>query len=232
MFSIIFPKKKGIFMNFITSYYWQQGEGVPNATSLLLQQFSCEKRGRSIVFGCVCEGSKADDTSGIASGYMTERLQVWLYEEALAKCRNAQGRKLPTLGEGVRRTIWQTDGELGGICSSVCGLLCIDKRFLFFYRGQSELYLLNSRFGRANLTRLSARTEGIVLQWGEIQKGAGILLATHDFCQGVGEQSVRECLAVKEIDTKERADKRLKELGCEAERRKVRNAGAILVLAG
>lgn len=219
-------------MKFITSYYWRQGEDAPNSTSLLLQQLSRRKGEEDILLACVCEGGKAADTSVIASGYMTERLQVWFYEKALPQCSSGRTKRIPALKEGLCRTILQTDGELGGICPPVCGLLCTDSSFLFFYRGQPELYLLNSRFGKPNLRRLSAERETLGLQYGEIQKGAGVLLATHDFCQRVGKQALRECLAVREIHTKEQADKRLKELGGEAERRKVENAGAILVLAG
>lgn len=218
-------------MKFITSYYWQQGEDVPNSTSLLLHQLSRRKGEEDILLACVCEGSEAVDNSVIAGGYMTERLQVWFYEKALPQCSSGRAKRIPALKEGLRRTILQTVGELGGICPPVCGLFCMDSSLLLFYRGQPELYLLNNRFGNANLRRLSVRTEELVLQYGEIQKDAGVLLATHDFCTRVGEQALRECLAVREIHTKEQADKRLKELGDEAERRKAENAAAVLALA-
>lgn len=218
-------------MKFITAYYWQQGEEAPNSTSLLLQQLSRRKGEEELLLACVCEGSETAHTSVISSGYMTERLQVWFYEKALPQCRSGGTKRLPLLKEGLRRAILQTEGELGGICPPLCGLICIDSSLLLFHRGQPELYLLNSRFGKSNVRRLSAGREALELQYGEIQKGAGILLATRDFCERVGEQDLRECLAVGEIHTKEQADKRLRELGGEAERRKAKNAAAVLALA-
>ncbi len=215
---------------------------MPNSTSLLLQQLSRKRGKENLLFACVCEeerekvGEKAGKAvqwncqPGTSSGYMTERLHVWFYEKALVHCRNRGTGGFSVLGEGLKQAILQTDRELGGVDMPVCGLICIESDFLFFYRGRSELYLLNSRFERANLRRLSDKAETLALQYGTIQKGAGILLATHDFCQRLGEQPLRECLAVREICVQEQADKRLGELSREAERRNAKNAGAVLVL--
>lgn len=229
-------------MDFITSYYWQQGKNVHNSSSLLLQQLSFKKGKGQLLLACVCEEEqerrypktqirRQTYGAGCVSGYMTQRLDVWFHERAVKHLGGRKKGSVSALEKELSDIIQKTDSELGGICVSLCGLLCKGRDFLLFYRGGTELYLLNTRFGRANLRSLSGESETLSLQCGEIRKGAGVLLAVRGFCEGVGEQPLRECLAAGETSTQERADKRLTELGYETERRNMNNVGAILVFA-
>jgi len=92
-------------MEFISSYYWQQGE---NASTLLLQQ--CQLGKTTVFFACVCEGENAKE--GVAGGYLSERLLGWFRGLRFAKAVRRPERFLAKQALRLEELLTETDKEL------------------------------------------------------------------------------------------------------------------------
>ncbi len=67
------------------------------------------------------------------------------------------------------------------------------------------------------------------LQRGCMEPGIGILLASDSFCENIPQESLLNCLAVKDIHDSRQTHKRVQELGSAAERQGGSNMAALLL---
>ena len=187
-------------MEYLSGYYWQQGEGV---TSLVLKQLVYRKSGVPVLFGCM-------QSSG--NGQVTEELVNWFYEEGVHLCEKRGGAS-----ERLELRLEKGIGKLleGRSEVSFTVLFGAQECFWIWSQGAQKVYLLNSRFGRPHAKCIVGEEE--VCVWsGELQQGVGILVATEDFCSRISQEQLQECLAVTELDSEERVQKRMDELGRKA----------------
>ncbi len=233
-------------MEYLTAHYWQQED---EGTTLVLQHLMYRKEQLPMVFACVCR-SQGD----MGEGCFTKQLTDWFQWEGRELLRRDKGEVL----EQTKKTFCQVFAKLEEQMTqyartlgreyappSFCGILCVDKRFLLFHRGEQKIFLLNTRFERASCKELfgkerassrelSGRGEallhGLTAACGILEPKLGILLATEGFCDKLSKQQLCECLSSKELSSPQRLQKRLKELGDEAARQGAKGQGAILVV--
>lgn len=209
-------------MKFMAGYYRQREE----SAALLLQHFVCG--GVPVCLGCICGGDSHG--AGIAGGLFTglllrefRRLSLW----------KAVQRPEKTLRE-MERVIYKCREN----CSAThdfwtVGILCVGESFLIFSEGGTRIVLCNTGFGRPALHEIGetgrAGGQPLQLQWGSMERGIGILLASDSFCENNPQESLLSCLAVKDIQDSRQTQKRVQELGRAAERRGGRNMAALLL---
>lgn len=215
-------------MQFLSAYYWQQAWD-ENASALLLQQYICE--GVRVHFSCVCRGRDG----GRAGGYMTERLLCWFRGLNLKKLARTPEKALEKTKTGLGRLILEADEELvdagvsGAGETALAGIFCVGGDYFLFCRGEQRMYLINTGFGRAHISRLGAEGGEIFVQRGTLQPDIGLLFAVDPFWEHVTERMIKEGLFVREVVTEEQMRKHLNELGEEARRRGGKDMAAVFV---
>jgi len=224
--------ERKVRMEFFTAHYLQQGA---TETALVLQHLVYPKDGRTMVFACVCKGKEMQGGERFIG-----LLQEWFRREGRELLRRDVGVLLEQSERQFRRAFtelerqWRTYSEKqgrGNDATKLCGIFCVDERFLLFCRGGQGIYLLNTRFERPSCKKLVTREEGkaIYTECGWLEPGVGILLATESFCECLTEQQLCECLSARELSDGKRMQKRLKELGEEGVRQGAKHQGAVLI---
>ena len=120
---------------------------------------------------------------------------------------------------------------------------------MLFHRGGQNIYQINTRFLRPNVKKIAGEgtevcgsggcgegQERFCIKQGISQPGAGVLLATASFCSNLTEEMLKECMEMESLRTQRQLDKRLGELGREAEIRakaaeRGKGLGAVLVVS-
>lgn len=221
-------------MKFLSADYWQQDRN-ENASGLLLQQYVCG--GIRVHFSCVCRGQAGD---GRAGGYMTEHFLWWFRGLSLKRLTRKPEKALKEAETGLRRIIMRADGELAdaglartGLAragkTALAGIFCVGEEFFYFCRGDQRIYLINTGFGRAHISRLGMEREGLFFQRGILQPDVGLLFVVGSFWEHVTEQMIKEGLFVGEVVTEEQMRKHLNELGEEAQRQGGKDMAAVFV---
>ena len=224
-------------MKYLSSFYWRQKDGIPNRTSVLLQQGTCGRN--SVLFACVC--TDGHTAAGRASGYLTGQLSEWFYRWGMKNLSRGGEKKIREMQEGIAEAVCKIDQELltneksrGVLCreaaADLAGIVCVEDNFVLFYRGAQRIYHINTKCLRPHLKCLTGEQERDIfcrtshcggtlnIKSGVIQPETGILLATESFCKGLEEKMLAECLSVSQLSTQSKLDKHIRELGAEAER--------------
>lgn len=209
-------------MEFMTGYYRQKED----STALLLQQYVC--RGVPVCFGCVCGGESLE--AGITGGSFTGKL----LEEFRKLNLPREVKRQPECLKKMERQLYQ--------CRESCavppdfwtaGILCMGEEVLLFYEGAVRIALCNTGFGRPALQEIGRndRTQEteLQLQRGSMEVGIGILLASESFYEKIPGEDMGSCLWVKDISNPRQAQKRLQELGRQAQRQGGRQMGALFL---
>lgn len=212
-------------MEYITAYFWQPKN---NACSLLLQQ-AIYRTGQPVLFACICGESKQQKNNPAAGVYLTECLREKFYQEVISR-RGKPEKRIYLLGRRLLKTIARAETELKQKNISLCGILCIDNYFYVFSQN-SEIWMHNTRFGRAHTERIIEGAETVNLQYGVLEKGVGILLGSNGLWKGTDAKRVQECLMVEEIRENAGAERHLKELCVEAQTKSVTDTAAVLLVS-
>ncbi|MCM1191328.1 MAG: hypothetical protein NC123_06020 [Butyrivibrio sp.] len=203
-------------MEYLTTCYRRQGE---SGCSLLLQQFLCRRT--PVCFACLCTA----ESSGICRD-TAESLLNW-------------SRGIPWHRAAARPALWlkRFEKELTDITDLSGGaarrgrrltlLLGVGEELLALGGGQN-LFLLSTSFGRGRAVELPGQFRGC------LEAGAGLLLATDGFLEGVDRRSLEETLGLREIRTEEQAERRLKELAASGGQTTIpgKEPAAAILLAG
>lgn len=214
-------------MQFLTTYYWQQARN-ENASGLLLQQYVCG--GVRVHFSCVCKGRDGDDRAG---GYMMEQLLWWFRGLSLKRIARRPERALAEAEAGLKRVVLRVDGELAAAgpaetgSAALVGIFCVGEELLLFCRGGQRIYLVNTGFGRAHISRIGQESGELFVERAILQPDIGLLFGVESFWEHVTERMIREGLSVRELVTEEQMKKHLNELGEEAQRRGGRDMAAV-----
>ncbi len=199
-------------------YRQREGSG-----SLLLQHYICG--GVPVFLGCVCGGD--DPGAGMAGGIFTGRLLGEFRSFRLGRAVKRPEKYLEKMEEAVyrhRESSFLRDGFYA------VGILCIGEVFLSFSQDGAKIILCNTGFGRPVLSEIGAEDgTGLHFWRGTMESGIGILLAPDGFCKNIPMEDMAHCLDVKAIRDSGQAQKRVRELGCMAERRGGRNMAALLL---
>ena len=215
-------------MEFLTSYYWRQGEGSEGGTSLILRQGTL--REIPLAFACLC----TDSQGGRETDYITGQLLEWYRMNSGAFVSRRGGVKIERMREKLRNALERIEDEFysegkkqGGRekrqNSDLSGILCAGGSFLLFFRGTHRIYLANTRFLRPHLKPKAAgecggRDRELHMESGRMEPGIGVLLATATFYGCLAEKDLAQCLEADRLRSQIQLDKRLEELGREAEK--------------
>ncbi|WP_318709579.1 hypothetical protein [Candidatus Acetatifactor stercoripullorum] len=248
--------------DFLTSCYHKRGAGKKDGVSLLLQQGTC--RQTALAFACVCCDPAAAGGDRYFTGQLLlwyRRMGALL----CAKGRGTESRAVKeSLERALRRVdeeLLDYRTKMSGKCAGkgaekgagkdieVSGILCGGDGFLLFHRGGQSIYQINTRFLRPNVKKIAGENtevcgsggcgegqERFCIKQGILQPGAGVLLATASFCSNLTEEMLKGCMEMESLRTQRQLDKRLGELGREAEIRakaaeRGKGLGAALVVS-
>lgn len=210
-------------MQYLTTYYWQQGEH--NATSLVLQQVYLKKTKTPMVLACIC----TDTTVGDRGRRFAIGLTDWFYATGLPLCDRGGKKVEKALSDSLERYLAKNDLQ-----SRMAGVLCVGHSLWMFRQGGQEICLLNTRNLRPNCRDMGTEekeADRISFQRGSIERGVGILLATEGLYRQISREVLAECLDMGKLRSQSRLDKRLRELGCKGEAQGGMDMGAILLTA-
>lgn len=216
-------------MKYLSAYYWQQS----SRSTLVLKHLVYHKNQRNVVWGCICSGKDANDQE-INRFYMGELIE-WFYKEGITLCQ----KHMLTGGElahSLQRKVHRLDKWLlkkGNRVPGQAGVVCVQNQFMIWGRGGVRIVLLNTSFGHAHTKLLLEESQSQMpeLYTGVLESGVGILVAESCFGKYVTDESLKECLEIKELTSEKRMQKRLKELGEAAHGKEGESGAALMVLA-
>lgn len=221
-------------MHLQTTSYFQPAI---NHSALLLQHYTIDTI--PLCFACICPAE--DPVKGRAAAYLTEQLLHWFRNLPWRKFVKDPEKHLLRTETKLQRVMERTMKELTSSNIlfpeeqlSFAGIFCVDEHFLLFCHGTPQIYLLNRNLGRGALQCISDNLassvdESVTFHHGLLQTDIGLLLATDTFCVNVDRQELKDCLYVKEVQTKDRARRHLQELGRRGEVWGNCHMGAILI---
>lgn len=234
-------------MKYIASAYWEKGNvRLINEDSLLLLQ-SLTVRGR-VLLAAVCDGMGGMEQGECASGYLTEELITWYYDNLIP----AIGKKKPiwVIRRSFQRKLYQifrrmevygNNHEIAmGTTMSV--LVLWEKRYLIWHLGDCRIYCLTEKKGfvkgtverktvlltkdhNADRNKLTKCVGSFVPYFvpdftvGIIPREGTFLLCSDGFWHLIKEEEMEQVLSPKELTDERQIEKRLRELGKAAIRR-------------
>ncbi|MDE6926824.1 MAG: hypothetical protein K2P59_16505 [Acetatifactor sp.] len=209
-------------MELMTGYYRQKEDH----TALLLQQYVC--RGVPVCLGCICGGESRE--AGMAGGLFTGQLREEFCGSDLLKAVENRERFL----RGMERQLCKSRESCGAPTDfRTAGILCVGERFLLFSQGEVKIVLCNAGFGRPALQEIMGgkgeERQRLRIQWGSMEMGIGILLASESLYRAIPQEDMENCLWVKNINDSRQTQKRVQELGRAAEKRNGKGMGALLL---
>lgn len=216
-----------------TSYF----QSTQNHSALLLQHYQISSI--PLCLACICDAK--DPAQGKAAAYLTEQLLCWFRDLPWKKLTRNPEKHLPRIEQQLYDHLSNIAEELttahllsSNAHLSIAGILVIDEHFLLFLKGTSQIYLLNRSFNRGAIQCVSDEIwkqpqARIVFRQGLLQPDVGLLLATESFCSCADKRELQECLYVKDMQSADRAQRHLHELGRRSEVRGGRNMGAVLI---
>ena len=211
-------------MQYFATHYWQTAGD--NATSLVLQQAYHKRHKMPVLLACVCT-----DPKGRYDGRrIGENLKVWFYDTALPFCGKSGRKGAEPVMEKLNKTLTQSMGETE---ADLAGIFCAGSSFQIFQKGKAQICILNDRNHHANCRKLQMNVspEKIAVQRGILQRNVGILLTSEGFHAAVPHRIIEECLQVREMNSQNRVETRLRELGGFGEESAGRNMGAVLLVS-
>lgn len=216
----------------MVSVYWEKGpvRSVNQDSLVVLQALTL--RGR-VLMAAVCDGMGGMDAGECASGYLTEELVTWFYDgllDLIAKkkplwvIRRSAERKVYQVQSRLERYAAKRSLELGTTMSL---LVLWEKKYLLWHLGDSRIYRLSG--GRKNKISLLTKdhTQGSNrltkcvgsfgffmpdFKMGTVGKNEAFLLCSDGFRNRMDIGEIGEILNPGQM-TKERCDRRLREIG-------------------
>ena len=221
-------------MRIQTSSYFQP---TTNHSALLLQHYQIKTV--PLCFACIC--SAETPVRGKAAAYLTEQLLHWFRDLPWKKLIQNPEKSLPGIETKLKKVLENTLKEL--ISSNhypsktqlpLAGIFIIGEHFLLFRQGTPQIFLMNQNFGRGAIQCISDNLDSsvnkhITFQQGLLQMDIGLLLATDTFCFSADRQELKDCLYVKDVQTKGQANRHLQELGRHGEERGSCHMAAVLI---
>ena len=191
-------------MRIITSYIWERPvDGGKSPASLVLQQVKV--RGREVCLLCI-SSSPCPETGG----HLAEQLVDWFHKVCLPACEDRRAPLPKELLEPELRRIRKDQAiqapKAPEDVPDYGGMLLIGSRFCLFGEGEVTVQLVNYRYNRPQLKRLTAPL------YGRIQKGAGLLLHTPALVSYLEPEEVCQILHGEGVWREERMERRLREL--------------------
>lgn len=192
-------------MKYVASYSWHPEKACLQGDSLLLQQLHCGKV--PMILACVSTGD-----------YLTGRLLDWFYREGRRLCGKEKWKKVQKMQESLCRVLHQTCRESKAM-PDFAGIVCVGSHYMLFYRGRQRICLINTKFLRSNVKRLTGpdlnrqKSESdFCTEQGTMQTGIGILLALESFYEKITDEMLKECLERASIRSRGQLTKHLGEL--------------------
>lgn len=173
-----------------------------------------------------------------AGGYLTGRLLAWCRGFPWVSLAKRKEKYFAGIRGGLEEAIEQAQRELwdSGLTEKgeevdLAGMLCVEEKVVLFGRGRHRIFLLNSLFGKGYAQELTRDRDcgGLWFWEGGMERNVGIMLASGTFASCIPQRLLQEALNVNETFTQEQADRRLRELAREGERRGGRNMAAVVL---
>lgn len=245
----IYEKNQGKKRKNMVSVYWEKGpvRSVNQDSLVVLQALTL--RGR-VLLAAVCDGMGGMDAGECASGYLTEELVTWFYDGLLTAI--AKKKPLWVIRRSAERKVYQVQSRLGryaakrdlALGTTMSLLVLWEKKYLIWHLGDSRIYRLSG--GKKNKISLltkdhiqgSNRLTKCVgsfgfftpdFKMGTIRKNEAFLLCSDGFRNHTDMKEIGEILSPEKM-TKDKCDRRLREIGEAVMRRGERdNLSAIYV---
>ena len=209
-------------MKYLSAYYWQQED----KNSLVLKHLVYRKNNFPVVFGCI-----SDDT------HYNSLLTEWFYQKGLRGCKK-ENQTEGSLADSLSKALATCDEGYGEEnLPDTAGILCADHQFVLWKRGNFEIDLLCTRFGRPLAKKIlqENQEDSLLVLNGVLEEGVGLLIMNSRMYEHYTDRELQECLNVKDLCGEERMQKRLKELGEEAKEKAKEKGGqqpaALLVVS-
>lgn len=214
-------------MNYQTAYYWQQ-EG--NKASLVLQRFQSKRGKFSVLFLSICRTRSIP----AAGDYFQTRLLDWFRYKGLTLCGRGTWQDMGRMEKGLEDTITSVMEEMKGGCRlenmDWVGIIVVGEKALLLSCGEQRSYLLQRGFRGGRLHKFGTSSHQIQIQRADIQPGIGIILGMESFFAPFQEKILAECMDISTLDTEEKCEKRLAEMGKWAEEQGERDICAVLLV--
>lgn len=214
-------------MYYETNVYWNAGTVKQvNQDSLLVLQV-LTSRGR-VLMAAVCDGMGGLERGECASGYVTEELIAWFYNDLL----RAIGKKKPLwiIRRSLERKVYQMQSKIRDYAkkrslsmgTTMSVLVLWERRYMLWHLGDSRIYRIFNRVkqvttdhvqGENKLTRCVGSFGFFVpdFRTGVIRNGMAFLLCSDGFWHRLREEEIGEVLQPCKMK-KEMSERRLKEL--------------------
>ncbi|MCM1386717.1 MAG: serine/threonine-protein phosphatase [Bacillus sp. (in: Bacteria)] len=223
-------------MYYDTNVYWNKGtvRDVNQDSLVLLQALTI--RGR-VLMAAVCDGMGGLEMGEMASGYLTEELVTWFYDDLLA----AIGKKKPlwAIRHCAERKIYQVQSRIQRYAAgrrirmgtTLSLLILWEKRYMLWHLGDSRIYRFH-RNGKARILTsdhvcgVNALTKcvgsfGFFMpdyKMGSVRGEEAFLVCSDGFWRRIEKEEMEKVFIAGQM-TGERGRKRLCEIGEAAMRR-------------
>ncbi len=215
-------------MKVLSGVYWSAGmKKQSNQDSLAVQQVATPQ-GR-VCLVVVCDGIGGLPAGEVASGYVSERISRWFYEEGVSLIIRKKGKE--KIKRSILRIFFQIWEDLQkfavrnniNLGTTVTLLLTWKNKYLVFHLGDSRLYLC--RRSVKQLTADHSNEKGALTRcmnsyfWqppdifqGQILHNSGFLLCTDGFCNQITVRQLAEVFCPQEIREEKQIESRLREV--------------------
>lgn len=182
-------------MQFISGYWWKKGKKEKNEDSIALCQLVVQKK--RCMLAAVCDGIGGLQYGEKASGFVTEALIQWFYEDVVRMVYKRR-RKRSFLHAGQRLLFslhlkMQEYDQTASMGTTASILLFVGRQYYWWHAGDSRIYRKRKRGGMKLLTRDdwnqgrllngigSFPWKGIQGRSGSLSRGDGFLICSDGF---------------------------------------------------
>lgn len=184
-------------MKYITTYFRTQGEGSP---SLVLQQFLYRRVPVCLACMCLSKSKEGQDWAAV----FVEEVKEWSDAADWTWIVKKMSRNPEALLTKIKTEIMMKTGCSHMVDLEWTVLVCIDSGFLIFGERTAAYWLMTS-YGRGRLERISK------YGYGEIEPGAGIILASGQIEVEKEIEAIQNCLCPEGMKEEDKATNRLRE---------------------
>jgi len=213
-------------MQYLASHYWQSADD--RSVSLLLQQVYHKRKRIPVLMACVCTN---EGNLHMGKNIIT-KLADWFWETGLP-CSVQKGEAgIEKVRRKLEDYLKQENMFLEDV--SLSGVFGVGKSLFLWKKGECKIWLLNERNLHSQITEieLGEKEENqMVFRSGVIENGAGLLLGSASFEEGIAGTRAEQCLDVRMLRGQKRLEKRLQELGNAVMKKGGKNTGAIMIVA-
>ncbi len=229
----------------ILSAWYRQDE--KNGSEMLLKHYSY--MGRAVYFACVCTHDHLQQFMvGMEEFFCRIQAKKFILhsEQYWARLKGELEEYLEDYSERCLKEDSDQDKPPG-----FAGVIGADNECLLFGKGDASVNLINLRMGETNVLDLrqetgnyaqealpfgkeivhSATDSTFFVVQAELEPEIGVLIATKEFQESVPMDAVKSGLKVGYLDTKERIQKHLEELGRAVSEEDRENLAAILLVS-